>query len=54
MFTRVQLFGVRDAVVETFHSAPDSPTRLRAFDLIVKINARLLRGRNPFPPGWFA
>jgi hypothetical protein len=53
MFSRAQLFSVRDALVETFHSAQDSATRLRAFDRIVKINARLLRGHNPFPPGWF-
>jgi hypothetical protein len=54
MFTRAQLFQVRDALAETFHSASDSAVRVRAFDLVLKINARLLRGRDPFPPGWFA
>ncbi len=43
MFSRTDLFRIRDALVETFHTTTSDAERRKAFDRIWKINVRLLR-----------
>lgn len=43
MFTRHDLFTLRDRFTEAFHTAPDRDARERAFEMVMRINERLLR-----------